>query len=90
MRLILGIIIGMLAGPAFAGDPIWVPYSLGITTGDTVIFDTVDMAKTPQEIFRMSPGACLRGPLAFFRQNGEVIFRLEKDIEYPIGCGDKK
>ena len=39
------------------------------------------------EIFRMEPGACLRGPLVFHQADGKEQFRLGDGIEYPTGCG---
>lgn len=41
------------------------------------------------EIFRMSEGACLKGPLVINDGKGNEKFRLERDIDYPTGCSKK-
>jgi hypothetical protein len=43
----------------------------------------------PQEIFRMWPGACLVGPMAFYDFDHLEIFKLDDGVEYPSGCNKK-
>lgn len=37
-------------------------------------------------IFVAGSDACLRGPLQFFDDKGDVIFKLEAGAEFPTGC----
>lgn len=58
------------------------------TTDITEYYDLMVLHGTNyNKSFRMEYGACLRGPLQFFDTDGKVLFELEKDIEFPSGCG---
>lgn len=39
-----------------------------------------------REIFAMSPGACLRGPLFIKNDKGENVFELAGGADFPAGC----
>ena len=42
-----------------------------------------------REIFRMSPGACLRGPLYFLDRDGKKLFELKEGVYFPTSCNTK-
>lgn len=51
-----------------------------------VVFDSVQYNS---EIFVMSPGSCIKGPLVIKHINGTVALSLDADSDFPAGCSKK-
>lgn len=70
---------------------VWAQQGTGLTTTTTAVTKYYELmvlhGNGADKSFRMEYGACLRGPLQFFDMDGKVLFELDKDVEFPSGCG---
>ena len=96
MKRLLSIACACLWSPcAFAGD--LMPDLSQVTTtiarpGTAILWSEVPLIASSNqgnEVFRLEPGGCLRGPLRIRAEDGSELFRLEAGATYPHNCMEK-
>lgn len=74
------LLLALLSGPAAAGS------FVVMSSTSEVLLSVRGGPDFGYEIFRLSPGGCLRGPLEFKDEAGRAKFALGAGNDYPSGC----
>lgn len=73
MRLLIGVLALLMVVP-------------GVAASVTSVRVVTSVQDGPKEVFRMGPGACVKGPMTVYDANGNPLFSVPAGTDYPAGC----